>query len=354
MYSTGLSGLAQQTAADVVRPLGAVQSQDFMPAVWSLAQRMSGEDVDERAVLAAVDDDVLRTHVLRPTWHFVAPVDVRWMLELTAPRVQAFNAHYYRRWGLDAETFARSHDHIAAALSGGHALTRWELRNILDTAGVDVSGYRLGGILMHAELEGLVCSGPRRGKQHTYALLDERAPMAVSRDRDTALADLTRRFFTGHGPATSKDFGWWSSLTQADIRHGLELVGDELAHHVVDGVTYWFDPATADFPRLASPTVHLLQPYDEYLVAYPHSRAVSDRRGLTAKRPAMGGYSAVVVLDTQVTGAWKRTVRRRAVYIDVQLYRPLNDAETQALHEAADAYGAFLRLPVVVNSPTLL
>ena len=222
-----------ESAREAVHWMGAVQSQDYLAAKWAVGQRMKA------CTDAAFDEafsrgDILRTHVLRPTWHFVSPADLRWMLALTAPRVNALRAYYNRQHGLDEAVFARSRAVIAKALEGGAHRTRDELGDILATAKIGGGPERRGNILLDAELEGLVCSGPLRGKHHTYALVEARAPEAArAPSRDEALAELARRFFVSHGPATLKDYVWWSGLTVADARAGVENVTPRLAREVV-------------------------------------------------------------------------------------------------------------------------
>ena len=162
--------------------------------------------------------------MLRPTWHFVLPRDIRWLLELTGPRVRALNAGMQRKAGLDAAVFRKAEQVLGAALSAGKYLARDELRIELNRAGLRTEGeFRFAYLLMHAELDGLICSGPRRGKQFTYALLDERAPTARTHDREQALVELTRRYFGSRGPATAHDFAKWSGLTVADARRGWSM-----------------------------------------------------------------------------------------------------------------------------------
>jgi hypothetical protein len=354
MRSLRLEGDPFDTPESVVGWLGAVQSQDYPLAMWSVAQRTRG--IGDTAVERAfADGAILRTHVLRPTWHFVLPADIRWMLELTRPRVHALTAYHYRQQGLDETVREKCDALIADALGGGNHLTRREVAAVLERAGVTAVTLRLGLILMNAELNGVICSGPLKGKQHTYALLDERAPHARNLGHDEALAELTLRYFTGHGPATVKDFTWWSSLTTADARKGLDLVGAQLSHEVVEGVTYWFaepapSPAPAPPPSPSpSPVVHLLQAYDEYIVGYGESKYVFDVSG--AARSVPGGWTVfnkLIILDGQVAGHWKRTVKKDSVVVEAALYAPLDDARTDALRAAATRYGEFLGLPVVV------
>jgi hypothetical protein len=289
---------------------------------------------------------ILRTHVLRPTWHLVAPADIRWMLALTAPRVHALNAPYYRQTGLDAPVLARSDDAIAKAVQGGHHLTRDELCASLHDAGIPAHGLRLVLLLMHAELEAIVCNGPRRGKQLTYAALDERAPAARALAPDEALAELARRYFTGHGPARPQDFAWWSGLRVADAQAAIEMLGTALESERVGDDTYWAAARrTSRRTRRGSPRVHLLPSYDEYVVAYRnhtpiveagHAKALSIRGGLVG--------ASVVIVDGRVAGSWRRTLGRGGVAVQAQLLIPIDAAARAALEREAQRYGEFLGL----------
>ncbi|MFE0152383.1 winged helix DNA-binding domain-containing protein [Nonomuraea sp. NPDC059007] len=354
--SVGLGGVrpaAFAGPAEVVGWFGALQAQDYHPAKWAVAQRL-GPGVTDADLDRAFDDGaILRTHVLRPTWHFVARADLRWLLELTAPRVHALNGYAYRRGELDGPLLRRTADLIADAVAGGNHLTRTEIAALLARHGIVARGFRLGYILIHAELERVICSGPLRGALHTYALFEERAPRAASLEREAALAELVRRFFASHGPATAKDLAWWSSLTRADIATGLSLVGEALESTDADGVTYWSAPGHDPVPA-ASPEVRLLQAYDEYIVGYRQSKYLLDLGGLTPAapdRPALP--NGVVVVDTQVAGRWKRTVRGGAVMVEAVLYRPFDAAERAALQAAADELGAFLGARAVVSARLL-
>jgi hypothetical protein len=338
-----------EKADDVVRWLGAVQAQDYAAAKWALGLRMqnSTDDIIEQAF---TDGTILRTHVMRPTWHFVLPADIRWMLALTAPRVIAASAYYYRTLGLDDTVFTHSNAMLAKALQGGKQLTRAELASVLQRAGIATDNLqRIGQIIMRAELDGIICSGARRGKQFTYALLDERAPQARAFDREEALAELARRYFTSHGPATLKDFVWWSGLTVADARAGLEMVTSQLMHEVIDSQTYWCSAYTSPTKDL-SQTVYLLPNFDEYTVGYTDRSAVV-KASDAAKFDTRGNVlNPTIVLDGLVVGTWKRTMKKDAVTLTPSLFRPLTKAETHALSASASCYGAFLDMPVNVTS----
>lgn len=222
---------------DVVARLGAVQAQDYAGAKWAVAQRTRDAD-DATVEQAVIDGSIIRTHVLRPTWHFVAAADIRWMLALTAPRVRARMSPYNRHLELDEAVFRRSARTLRRALEGGKHLTRAELSGELRRAGIDASGtQRLAHLVMEAELAGIVCSGARRGKQFTYALLEERVPAGTSFDRDGALLRLTAIYFATRGPATPADFSWWSGLTVGEARKGIDLAGSTLERVIVDGTS---------------------------------------------------------------------------------------------------------------------
>src|SRR5205085_10298801 len=251
-----------ENPSDVVQWLGAVQAQDFAGAKWALGLRIEGA-TDESIERAFADGTILRTHVMRPTWHFVSPADIRWLLALTAPRVHAASAYYNRKLELDDAVFRCTNAVLANALQGGKQLTRDELASALQQAGIVTEDVqRVTYIVMRAELDGIICSGVRRGKQFTYALLAERAPQARSLDRDEALAELTKRYFTSHGPATIQDFVWWSGLTVADAKAGLAMVTSHLLHETINGQTYWFSPSTPPVQYL-SQAAYLLPNYDE-------------------------------------------------------------------------------------------
>jgi hypothetical protein len=347
MCSQRLWGPRVATPEDVVGWLGALQAQEFPFAKWSVAQRASG--VSEGAVDAAfAAGTILRTHLLRPTWHFVLREDIRWLLDLTAPRVHAVNATYYRKFGLDDALLARSHTLLTTALEGGRHRTRKELAAILDAAGITVSGLQLGYLLMHAELDAVICSGAPRGKQQTYAAFDERVPDPKTLARDEALAELTGRYFSSRGPATLKDFVRWSGLTMADGRSGLDAVGSELQKQVVGGRTYW--SATFSSSDMVTSTVaDLVQVLDEYVMSYSESRdLLLDPLVAGATRPDESVFLHGVLMNGQVVGHWKPVPKRNSVIIETSLYRPLNDVEARALADAAARFGQFKGIPAAV------
>jgi hypothetical protein len=357
LRAVGLDGPRWSTPEDVVRHLTAVQSQDYRPALWSVAQRLpdaDGRPAPERIVHDAFQEGrLLRTHVLRPTWHFVLPEDLRWLLQVTGPRVRQTNASIQKSIGLDEATIVRGFDLLRAQLEGGRSLTRKELVPALTAGGVPGEGLPGVYVLMSAELDGLICSGPMVGKQHTYALLEERVPPARPRTDDEALAELVVRYFTSHGPATAKDLRWWASLTLAQVSRGIELAGSALRRDDVDGVAYWSssgDAAASPAPE-PGPRVRLLQAYDECVVGYAQSKGLLDVSGAaTAAFRDRSRFNQLIMAGGQVVGCWKRTLTSRVARVEVQLFVPINDVEAAALEEAARVHAGILGLDVELET----
>jgi hypothetical protein len=348
LHNQKLTRSRLRTPADVVSWLGAVQAQDYAGARWALGLRASNlTDADvERAFNEGA---ILRTHVMRPTWHFVTPADTRWLLALTAPRVRAGTASYDRLLELDSAVLSRSRKTLERALQGGKALTRKELSATLERAGIPASGQRLGHLMMHAELDGVICSGAMRGKQHTYALLEERVPPARSLTREESLAELTRRYFSSHGPATVRDYTWWSGLTVREAREGIALVEPALVQESIDGLTCWFAPSKTVAPPSA-PTAHLLPNYDEYLIAYKdRDPVVRSPVGDPVRIEGRDIFAHFLIVDGRLTGIWWRTVTEDAVVVETGPRRRLTRENRRALAAAVERFARFINAPVTVR-----
>jgi hypothetical protein len=349
LRNSRLTGTGFTTPEEAVGWHVAMQAQDYGPAKWSIGQRSKGltdRDLDE--ALAA--GSIVRTHVLRPTWHFVARDDLRWLMALSGPRVQQGNAGRYRELGLDARIRARVEKVIVSALDGGNRLTRKELAAVLDDAGIDRSGQRMPYFLSHCELEAVIGSGGLSGKQQTYALLDERVPAGGRFDRDEALVELVRRYITSHGPATVKDMSWWSGLTMADLRKGLELLGDEVRSETVGGMLLW-SLASEDAAPPSVRGAHLLQTYDELVVGFTESRFFGNPGGEKA-RAAWGDRtfpSGLLLLNGLIGGHWRRTIERQSIRVEVHLYEEPKRGATRAVEAAAEDLGLFFDLPVSLD-----
>ncbi|MFL5555530.1 MAG: winged helix DNA-binding domain-containing protein [Gemmatimonadaceae bacterium] len=351
LINQGLVKPALKTAAEVVGRLGAVQAQDYGGAKWGVSQRTIG--LTDAQIEKEIDDGrIVRTHVLRPTWHFVAAADIGWMLALTAPRVHAANAYWYRWLEVDDTVARRSRTVLTKALRDGKQLTRGELAEELARAKIQTeSPQRLACIVMRGELDGLICSGPRRGKQFTYALLEERVTKSKELERDAALFELARRYFTTRGPATVDDFAWWSGLTKADAKRGVEVAATHLEHGSIDARSYWFPPEARGL-RISGSTVHLLPNYDEYSVGLKDRSAFGARlasSGVTPRNSALLGNSLVV--NGQIVGGWRRTLVGRTVVVEPSPLIRLSETERRAVETSARSFGRFLGLSAEVRWP---
>jgi Winged helix DNA-binding domain len=331
-----LCGARFADPVDAVGWFGAVQSQDFAGSIWGLGQRCV-EHLTQADLCQVFDaGGLVRTHVLRPTWHLVAPADLRWMQALTARRVHALNAPYYKRSELDPGALSRSAELITGALQGGQQLTRAELASVLAAGGVPAEGQRLALIMMWCELEAIVCSGAMRGRQHTYALVDERTPATAQLEPDEALGELARRYFTSHGPAGVADFAWWSGLTKTEARRAIDAAGELPA------------PPPSSGP---APPMHLLPNFDEYVIAYQDRSALFPTSALAAELAGMGILASAVVMERgRVVGGWRRTVEGGRVRVTASLRAALSQGSQRALESAARRYGYFLGKPVDLDS----
>lgn len=348
LRNQGLTKLLFKSPADVVSQLGAVQAQDYAGAKWALGQRL--RDITDSDLEQAFNSgSILRTHLLRPTWHFVTPEDIRWLLMLTAPRVHALNAHMYRKTGLDTAVIKRTNALLEKLLRGENFLTRAEIASALAKAGISsVEDLRLIYIMMRAELDGVICSGPRKGKQFTYALLEERAPFQKDIPRDEALAELSRRYFNTRGPATLQDFCVWSGLTIAEAKKGIAFVESEFTSENVNDKQYWFRDQRLQAGKQKH-TVYLLPNYDEYFIGFKDRSAISEyakQAKISGNDPAMIGN--IIILDGQVVGGWKRTINKSDVTVETTHLIELGKTEKDLIADAANHFGSFLELPVTI------
>lgn len=335
----GLDGAAFRKPEDVVSWFGAVQAQDYLGALWGLGQRTRA--ATEASVEAAeARRAIIRTWPMRGTLHFVAAADVRWMTALLAPRVLARNAARFKRdFDVDARLIDRAREVVTRELAGGRRLERRELYAKLDARRIRTTGSRGLHILLWLAMEGSICLAGRQEKQHTFALLDEWIPAVKPFDRDAALGELARRYFTSHGPATPRDFMWWAGITAKDAQAAIDAAKGELTSARVDGVDHWWGEPRGARRTSRGPVVKLLPAFDEYTVAY------KDRSILVADRRAFGMLGPVVLIDGRLAGKWRRTLRNGdsgVVTVTTQLRRRLTPAERTALGGAIEDYARFL------------
>jgi hypothetical protein len=336
LANQGLTARRGESPGDLVRWLGAVQAQDFGGALWALGQRLPG--LDEAAVEEAIAArSIVRTWPMRRTLHFVPAEDARWMLRLLAARMVRGSWGRYRQLGLDEAAMTRSARILERALAGG-ALTRAESYAALAEGGVDPGGQRGIHVLAHLSQEGLLCLGPRRERQPTFVLLEAWLPAGRDLAGDEALATLATRYFASHGPASSRDFAWWSGLNLRDAKRAIEAAGPHL--EAVGGET-WIAAESAPAPRRRARAA-LLPPWDEYLVAYrDRAAATGHLRGPRANPLRLLG-SPLVVIDGTVRGAWRRERTARGIRLRIEPWTRLDPSDWKAIADAAARYARFV------------
>jgi Winged helix DNA-binding domain len=341
LHNQRISEATFEQPGDVVAWLGAVQAQDYLGALWAVGLRMR-KAVEADIERAIADRTIIRTWPMRGTLHFVAAADIRWLLELLTPRILASNAQrILRDFDLDESAFARIKDLVARALQGGRQLSRNAMYKTLEAGGVSTASQRGQHILWRLAQEGFICFGAREGKQQTFVLLDEWTPKTKRMSRDESLAEIAKRYFTSRGPATLRDFAWWSGLAMADASAGIEMAKRSLTQETVNGQTYWFALSTPA-KKAPSITAYLLPAFDEYTVAYKDRSAVLDPAYTKQANPGNGILYPTMVVDGRVVGTWKRALKKETLAISHSPFAKLNRAETGAIAEAASRYETFL------------
>ncbi len=334
-----LAGTTIKSAGEMLQGFGAMQAQEYAHSKWSFGLRMP------ELTSAAIEKDftsgkILRTHVLRPTWHFVSAKDIRWMLMLTAPRVHAVNAYMYRKLKLDEKLFQRCNKILDKVLHGNKSLTREAINLEFKKSKIEAEGHRLSYIMMQAELEGIICSGPREGNQFTYALLEERVPEVKPKSREEALAELTKRFFTGRGPATLKDFSTWSGLTLTDCKKGMEMVKDSFSKEKIEGNEYFFSIAELPSKKHLN-KMHLLPIYDEYIMGYKDRSAI-----MPLDQKPVFNYDNMILLEGRIVGTWKRTIKTKSIELEHAFFEKPVKSENKLFEEEVAALEKFYALKV--------
>lgn len=329
---------------EVVSWFGAMQAQDFAGAKWAIALR-SQNQTDAAIEQAFNEGKILRTHIMRPTWHFVTPKDIRWILALTSPRVHKFNGYYYRKSGLTKDIFQKSNGIIKKALQEKKRLNRLQLGAELEKGHIPVLRMGLTYTLLQAELDGIICSGPRINKQFTYMLLDERVPKSKDRTHDQALGELAKRYFQSHGPAQIQDFSWWSGLTNTDAKRAIEIAA--LKKEINGNKIYWFIKSSRNG---SNQSIYLIPPFDEYFVAYKDRSDIIDDKHKIHMNFNGGMINGAIISNGIVIGTWKRIFEKEKIVISIKPFTKFAKKEHEAITEAAAKYGHFHSLPVSIQN----
>lgn len=330
-----------RSPAEMVQWFGAVQAQEYAQTKWGLGLRLKNlKDSDIEKDFE--EGKIIRTHVLRPTWHFVSAQDILWILKLSSPRVNAVNAYMYRKLELNDSIFKRCNDILVKTLQGGKQLTRGAINKEFQKNKIIASGHRLSYIMMYAELAAIICSGPRLGNQFTYALLEERVKAPKLLSADEALAELTSRYFYSRGPATVKDYSTWSGLTMADCKKGLEATKSKFDREIIEGNEYYFwgnNFSNKYFPH----EIYLLPVYDEFIMGYKDRSAISEFISGLKDSPEIS-YNCMIVFEGQIIGTWKRTLSKKSIEIEFDFFVSLTETFEKALGKAIERIEEFMSL----------
>ncbi len=351
LHNQKLVNTAFTRAEEIVGWMGAMQAQDYNMAKWAVGSRLINA-TDKKIVMAYDKGAILRTHVMRPTWHFVTAKDIYWMLELTAPKLLASLKTRQRNLELSATIISKSNAIIEKALANETNLTREDLAKELNDARIKTDENRLSYLLICAELDKIVCSGPLKARKLTYSLLSERVPNKVVLTRDEALAELAKRYFTSHGPATIKDFTWWSGLAVTEAKQALDLAQTILLSETIGNERYWFADS---FPetKADNTSTHLLPAFDEFLISYKDRSA---SLALTHNKKAVsdnGIFRPVIVVNGQVAGIWKPIKNKEKVIIETSFFIKINGSSRMLLKEKVAAYGKYLNKRTEIKNSTI-
>jgi hypothetical protein len=330
---------------ELVSYMCAMQAQDYPMAKLAIGKRLP-DATDDIVEAALASGEVLRTHLMRPTWHFVAAADIHWLLALTAPNIASAMKSRHSGLGLSGTVVRQCNRIIERALVSAGALTREEIGLLLQKAGVATKdNNRLAHILLCAELDGLICSGPPKGTSLTYALLGERVPRRTKIDKEEALAKIALRYFTSRGPASLQDFVWWSGLPVGDAKRAVELVRTSLVTVEVGSSTYW---SAGSGGRMKGKVgrVHLLPAFDEFLIAYRDRSATLAEAHLRRTVSTNGIFRPIVIVDGEVAGMWKRSTGKDGVTLAVSLFHPATRTVMKLIGQESRAIAAFLKKEV--------
>ncbi len=340
LLSQQIAAAKFKTPKELVSRMGAMQAQDFYMAEWALGVRLKNST--EKLIKEAFNKgEIIRTHLMRPTWHFVSPEDIYWMLELTAPQIKSEMKSRDKELELDNAVYKKCNSIIGKALKGGNNLTREDLINLLEKANIATGNNRASHLFFRAELEGIMCSGKIIGKKQTYALLNERVPKTKKINRQEALALLAQKYFSSHCPAALQDFIWWSGLPVKDSRNALEMIKSNLISENIDGHTYWM-PTSFSLPKVDENSVYVLPAYDEFIISYRDRTASLPFHNHKLAVSNNGIFRPLIVINGQVTGIWKRTLKKDEVSIEIEFFRRHKKAEKVLIEIAFEKFAFFL------------
>ncbi|WP_257347347.1 winged helix DNA-binding domain-containing protein [Pseudalkalibacillus decolorationis] len=345
LFNHRIDGEKFEKPEEVVKWMGAIQAQNYSQSLWGIGLRMQSGTITniEQAI---ADRKIIRTWPMRGTIHFVPPEDAKWMLKLSVQRMLAKDKRRMEQLELDDKIMERCKELFYNALKGGNRLSRPNMMKLLEDADISTKNQRGYHILWYTSQTGLICQGPMQDKQQTFVLLDEWAPNSKELSREESLAELSRRYFASHGPATIHDFAWWAGLTVTDARLGLEVVKPELISEKINGKEHWMATNAQSHKADDKSSVHLLPGFDEYLLGYKDRGAVLDVEHAPKVVPGKNGvFLPTIVVGGQIVGTWERTIKKNSIDITLNPFIQPGDSE-EGMIEAAKWYSDFIGLPL--------
>ena len=340
-----IQGSEFNSVQQLIHWMGVVQAQDYTMAKYAIGIRLKNST--DRTIEDAINKaEIVRTHILRPTWHFVAAEDVRWILELTAKNLNRALLSNNKRLELDEKTLKRTNAIIEKLLRNGKHLTRKEIMDVLEKKGIKTNDLRASHIMFRAETELVVCNGIKKEKQFTYALFDERIPSTKKFTKEEALAELARRYFLSHGPATLRDFIWWSSLSITDARNGLELVKPKLASEKYKDNLFWFSPESFS-SKTKNNKIVFLPSYDEFLISYKSREVALESQHRSRTFANNGIFNPVILHNAKVIGIWKLQYKAD-ILIKEHFFNKPTEKQKQLSTKAAKEFGKFMQKKTLI------
>ncbi|MHC0439460.1 winged helix DNA-binding domain-containing protein [Flavobacterium sp. 3-210] len=332
---------------EIVKHFGAMQAQDYAMAKWAIGSRC---DASEKEIEEAINSaKIIRTHILRPTWHFVSAEDIYWMLDLSAPQVKRFTASAAKKFDYDDKKLNHANAAIEKLLSGNNHLTREEIMrelNIKKTSSVD---FLSAAIMMNAELDGLVCNGKMKGKQITYALLEERVPKPKNKlTKEEALAKLALRYFESHGPATLLDFSWWSGFPPTICKKTIDAIMLQLNSIEIENQNYYFVNQSIENNNFEE-SIHFLPAFDEILISYKTREASFLTQNQSKVFTNNGIFKPIILENGKVIGIWKRTIKKDQVRIEAEFFDETESSKKQFIFEEIKSFEKYLETKVIIE-----
>jgi len=340
LYNQQIIGSKFRTPKEIVGWMGAMQAQDFSMSKWAVGVRLAG--ATDQTIASAIDNgEIMRTHLMRPTWHLTSSDDIYWMLELTTPQIKGVMKFRDKVLELDPAIYEKTNFIIGNALQGGKHLSREELTLELEMANIPTDYNKVSHFLMRAEIDELVCSGKTINHKSTFALLSERVPQVKRFSREESASKLALSYFLSHGPATLHDFIWWSGLPITLSRQALESIKSKLVSEKIGNQTFWFSDSLS-IPLPDKNSVFLLPAYDEFTISYRDRTASLDLEMHTKAISSNGIFRPIVVINGVVAGLWRKTTQKDKIRVEVNLFLPVSNVLKALIEEASLQYGNYL------------